>query len=68
MICIDLRPYTTARASDRNAVLDVGGFSDTVFGVVADFLAMTAAASWPRSRRSNCNRGRPRFRLRARGV
>jgi 60 kDa SS-A/Ro ribonucleoprotein len=38
LVCIDLQPYTTTQAPDRSDVLNVGGFSDAVFGVVASFL------------------------------
>lgn len=38
LVCIDLQPYTTTQAPDRSDILNVGGFSDAVFGVVASFL------------------------------
>jgi len=38
-ICIDLQPYGTTQAPDRSDILNVGGFSDAVFSVVAAFLA-----------------------------
>ena len=37
-MCIDLQPYTTTQAPDRSDILNVGGFSDAVFRVVASFL------------------------------
>jgi 60 kDa SS-A/Ro ribonucleoprotein len=39
LVCIDLQPYTTTQAPDRPDILNVGGFSDAVFGVVASFLS-----------------------------
>ena len=39
LVCIDLQPYGTTQAPDRSDILNVGGFSDAVFGVVAAFLA-----------------------------
>ena len=39
LVCIDLQPYTTTQAPDRSDMLNVGGFSDAVFSVVAAFLA-----------------------------
>ena len=39
LICIDLQPVTTTQAPDRDDILNVGGFSDAVFSVVASFLA-----------------------------
>ena len=39
LVCIDLQPYVTAQAVDtgRGDVLNVGGFSDHVFDVIAEF-------------------------------
>ena len=37
LVCIDLQPYGTTQAVERADVLNVGGFSDAVFQVVADF-------------------------------
>jgi 60 kDa SS-A/Ro ribonucleoprotein len=42
LICIDLQPSTTAQAPDRSDILNVGGFSDAVFNVVASFLGGNA--------------------------
>jgi 60 kDa SS-A/Ro ribonucleoprotein len=42
LISIDLQPYTTAQAPDRGDILNIGGFSDAVFNVVASFLASDA--------------------------
>lgn len=39
LVCIDLVPSTTTQAAEREDVLNVGGFSDAVFGLVADFAA-----------------------------
>jgi 60 kDa SS-A/Ro ribonucleoprotein len=39
LVCIDLQPYTTTQAPERADILNVGGFSDAVFSVVASFLA-----------------------------
>jgi 60 kDa SS-A/Ro ribonucleoprotein len=36
LVCIDLQPYGTTQAVERADVLNVGGFSDAVFQVVAD--------------------------------
>jgi 60 kDa SS-A/Ro ribonucleoprotein len=38
LVCIDLQPYTTTQAPERSDILNVGGFSDAVFHVVASFL------------------------------
>jgi 60 kDa SS-A/Ro ribonucleoprotein len=39
LVCIDLQPYGTVQAPDREDILNVGGFSDAEDGVVAGFLA-----------------------------
>lgn len=38
LVCIDLQPYGSVQAPDRTDILNVGGFSDAVFSVVAGFL------------------------------
>ena len=38
LVCIDLQPYRTSQAPERDDILNIGGFSDAVFGVVASFL------------------------------
>lgn len=39
LVCIDIQPYGTVQAHEREDVLNVGGFSDAVFTLVADFAA-----------------------------
>ena len=39
LVLIDLQPYATTQAVDREDILNIGGFSDQVFDVVADFAA-----------------------------
>lgn len=39
MVCIDLQPYDTTQASERADIMNIGGFSDQVFDVVAEFAA-----------------------------
>ena len=38
LVCIDIQPYVTAQAPERNDILNIGGFSDAVFKVVAGFM------------------------------
>jgi 60 kDa SS-A/Ro ribonucleoprotein len=38
LVCIDLQPNRTTQAPERSDILNVGGFSDAVFSVVASFL------------------------------
>ena len=37
LVCIDLQPYGTTQAVERRDILNVGGFSDAVFEVIAAF-------------------------------
>jgi len=37
LACIDVQPYSTVQASEREDILNVGGFSDQVFGVISEF-------------------------------
>ena len=47
LVCIDLQPYATTQAAEREDILNIGGFSDQVFGVVADFAAgRLSAGHW----------------------
>ena len=39
MVCIDIQPYGTVQAKERADILNVGGFSDAVFDVIARFVA-----------------------------
>ena len=40
MVCIDVQPYTTTQAHDREDILNIGGFSDQVFEVITRFLKL----------------------------
>lgn len=39
LVCIDIAPYGTSQAQTREDILNVGGFSDAVFDVIARFAA-----------------------------
>lgn len=39
LVCIDIQPYGTTQAQSRADILNVGGFSDAVFDMVARFAA-----------------------------
>jgi len=46
-VCIDVAPYGTTQATERNDILNVGGFSDDVFKIIAAFAAgQLGAAHW----------------------
>ncbi len=36
MICIDIQPYGTTQAAEQSDIINVGGFSDHVFQLIAD--------------------------------
>ncbi|MGE0322451.1 MAG: RNA-binding protein, partial [Polyangiaceae bacterium] len=47
LVCIDLLPYGTTQAMDRDDILNVGGFSDQVFKVIRSFaLGNLGAEHW----------------------
>jgi 60 kDa SS-A/Ro ribonucleoprotein len=37
LVCIDIQPYGTTQAAERDDVLNIGGFSDAVFDQIAAF-------------------------------
>jgi 60 kDa SS-A/Ro ribonucleoprotein len=39
LVCIDITPNGTTQASERNDILNIGGFSDDVFKIIAAFAA-----------------------------
>lgn len=41
LVCIDIQPTATTQAAERHDILNVGGFSDAVFTMVANFAAGT---------------------------
>ena len=43
LVCIDIQSYGTTQAPERDDILNIGGFSDAVFHVVASYLSGEAA-------------------------
>jgi 60 kDa SS-A/Ro ribonucleoprotein len=39
LVCIDIQPYNTTQAAESEDILNIGGFSDQVFDVIAEFAA-----------------------------
>ena len=37
LACIDVQPYRTVQAAEREDILNVGGFSDQVWDVITEF-------------------------------
>ncbi|MBB4009078.1 RNA-binding protein [Allorhizobium taibaishanense] len=46
LVCLDIQPHATSQAPTRNDVLNIGGFSDTVYSVISAFAANNGADSW----------------------
>ncbi len=46
MVCIDLQPYATTQAVERPDILNVGGFSDAVFDLIASFAGGEESRNW----------------------
>ena len=47
LVCIDLQPYATTQAFERDDILNVGGFSDQVFELISAFASGNLnAAHW----------------------
>lgn len=47
LVCLDIAPYGSTQAQTRDDILNVGGFSDTVFDVIARFAkGENGAAYW----------------------
>ena len=44
LVCVDIQPYGTTQAAEREDILNVGGFSDQVFETIAEFAAGRLAA------------------------
>ncbi|OIS90556.1 TROVE domain-containing protein [Brucella cytisi] len=48
LVCLDIQPYQTTQAQSRNDVLNIGGFSDAVFEVIAAFAdGESDLETWP---------------------
>lgn len=39
LVCLDIQPYATTQAKEREDILNIGGFSDQVFALIAEFAA-----------------------------
>jgi 60 kDa SS-A/Ro ribonucleoprotein len=37
LVCLDLQPCATTQAKEREDILNIGGFSDSVFNIIATF-------------------------------
>lgn len=47
LVCIDLTPNATTQVpNEKNSVLNIGGFSDTVFSVIDSFVSGTDTKFW----------------------
>lgn len=48
LVCIDITPGTTTQAQSDKSILNVGGFSDSVFNVIESFLSTKSDDHWVR--------------------
>ncbi len=39
LVCLDIQPYGSTQAKERSDILNIGGFSDAVFEIIASFAA-----------------------------
>ncbi|MFO0727588.1 MAG: VWA domain-containing protein [Myxococcota bacterium] len=46
LVCLDLAPNRSSPALERADVLNIGGFSDAVFGLIQDFAADRSGQHW----------------------
>ena len=46
MVCIDVQPYGTTQVKERPDIVNVGGFSDQVFHLIADVAAGAGEGHW----------------------
>ncbi len=46
MVCIDIQPYGTTQAKERSDIINVGGFSDQVFNLIADVVNGAGENHW----------------------
>lgn len=47
LVCIDIQPYANVQAAEREDILNIGGFGDDVFNLVASFAAgQMASGHW----------------------
>jgi 60 kDa SS-A/Ro ribonucleoprotein len=47
LVCIDIQPYATTQVAEQDDVLNIGGFSDAVFDLIAHFATgRMAAGHW----------------------
>ena len=37
LVCLDIQPYATTQAQDRDDIMNIGGFSDAVFRMITAF-------------------------------
>ena len=46
LVCIDIQPYDSTQAKEREDIINVGGFSDQVFNLIADVATGRASADY----------------------
>ncbi|MVA80057.1 RNA-binding protein [Agrobacterium vitis] len=46
LVCLDIQPHATSQAPTRDDVLNIGGFSDAVYGVISAFADNKGTDDW----------------------
>jgi len=46
LVCLDIQPYATAQAQNRSDILNIGGFSDSVFSLIGTFAELGMSADF----------------------
>lgn len=46
LVCIDITPNQTTQMADCTDCLNIGGFSDNIFSVIADFARYNSGIHW----------------------
>ena len=63
LVCIDLQPNTNSQAPERKDILNIGGFSDSVFDLIAAFAGGTVAPTTGSARSNQSPPPTPEIRL-----
>ncbi len=46
LVCVDIQPYGSSQAPTQDDILNIGGFSDSVFSVISLFANRRVSGSW----------------------
>lgn len=46
LVCVDIQPYGSSQAPTQDDILNIGGFSDSVFSIISLFMNKRVSGSW----------------------